>query len=158
MKRRKRLVIMRGLPGSGKSTMARDIARSAIKENHQEVVICSTDSFFVNDDGEYVFDPTKLGQHHSANQHKVKSYMLLGAEVIIVDNTNTTHREMKPYKELALLRGYDVHEVFIGKEFLFQGMDTDHNKFRDYIALCHERGTHGVPMESIEKMARRFQE
>ena len=152
MKRSKKLVIMRGLPGSGKSTMAKDIAADSIREGYQEVAICSTDSFFLNDDGEYVFDASLLGKNHGLNQYKVNRYMFMGTGVVIVDNTNTTRKEMKPYKDLAEQYLYDVHEVFIGKEFLFPEVNSD------YLALCHERGTHGVPMEAIERMARRFQE
>ena len=149
---------MRGLPGSGKSTMAKGIAaRHITHSGGQSVAICSTDSYFM-EDGEYVFRPEKLGVNHNANQSRVHDLMNNEIEVIVVDNTNTTNKEMKPYKDAAKKYGYHVTEAFIGKEFLCVSTGTDHNKFRDYLALCHERGTHGVPMDVIEKMARRFQE
>ena len=155
---------MRGLPGSGKSTEARAIAIAAIETCAQEVAICSTDSFFMVN-GEYQFDPDKLGDYHGANQHKVGRHMYMKTDVIIVDNTNTTRKEMKPYTDLAAAHGYEVTEVLVGREFLFGAphpalpwTSKDHDDYGDYIAKCHERGTHGVPKVVIERMARRFQE
>jgi len=157
----KKLILMRGLPGSGKSTAAREIAAQHMTSDRgQSVAICSTDSYFIEDD-KYVFRPEKLGVNHNANQDRVRDLMRVGVEVIIVDNTNTTNKEMKPYKDAAQRHGYDITETLIGREFLFAELDQDvlqdAHRFKDYLALCHERGTHGVPMDVIEKMARRFQ-
>jgi tRNA uridine 5-carbamoylmethylation protein Kti12 len=155
----KKMYIMRGLPGSGKSTWARTAARLCLEDKATNgVVICSTDDQFLNDKGEYVFEPHKLGWAHAENQRKVYAFLKAGVSLIIVDNTNTTRKEMEPYQAMAQAHGYEVEQVLIGKDQLFPGMDGSQYSLADYIDLCARRNTHKVPRESIERMARRFQE
>lgn len=99
------LVLMRGVSGSGKSTLARKIA-----EAHELSVILSTDDFFMVD-GEYRFDPKRLGEFHAANVQRVKTAMGDECPCVIVDNTNTQAWEMRPYVELAFEHDYDVQIV-----------------------------------------------
>jgi predicted kinase len=99
------LILMRGVSGSGKSTMARKIAAM-----HDLSVILSTDDFFMKD-GEYRFDPSRLGEYHAANVKRVETAMGDECPCVIVDNTNTQSWEMKPYVELAMEHGYDVQIV-----------------------------------------------
>lgn len=149
---------MRGLPGSGKSTVALSMAAGHIQVGGQTVAICSTDSLFVNEDGEYIFDASKLGKYHGMNQYKANRYMFMGTELVIVDNTNTTHKEMAPYKQSARDNGYEVVEMLVGEESLFPELeDACPHAYADYISMCVKRNTHGVPQEAIEKMARRFE-
>jgi len=148
---------MRGLPGGGKSTYVRQAMLAAISSGNRSVAVCSTDDQCMVD-GKYVFDPTLVGIRHKNNQVKCQKMMNAGVEVIYIDNTNTTHKEMQPYKDFATTAGYEVQEVLIGKEHLFPDMDGSPHKFTDYIDMCAKRNTHNVPRETIEKMARRFQE
>ena len=128
------------------------IARTYIECGGQSVVICSTDSYFLNEDGEYVFDASKLGQYHGMNQYKAHQYMFMKTGLVIIDNTNTTHKEMKPYKESAEQFGYEVEEEWVDEVELL-----DPEALPSYIDICAERNTHGVPKEAIERMAKRFQ-
>lgn len=57
----KTLVIMRGVTGSGKSTVALAVAQG------DKSKIFSTDDFFVKD-GVYQFDPKQIGRAHQWNQ------------------------------------------------------------------------------------------
>lgn len=50
---------MRGVPGSGKSTKAKQLA--GIKG-----LVYSTDDFFMKN-GDYVYDPSKIGEYHDKN-------------------------------------------------------------------------------------------
>jgi predicted kinase len=154
----KKLIIMRGLPGSGKSTWVKHEASMRMEEGVRSVAICSTDDQFLNDKGEYVFDPAKLGINHTANQKLARTMMQAGVELVIIDNTNTTHKEMKPYKDHAAFYGYEVEAVTIGEPELFPGMDGTPHKFNDYIDKCARLNTHKVPRDVIEKMARRFEQ
>lgn len=83
------LYVMQGLPGAGKSTLARRMARLA------DAVICSTDSYFYQD-GVYLFDPTLLPQHHAENLRKAIELLVAGHSVI-VDNTNIKRVHVRPY-------------------------------------------------------------
>ncbi len=153
----KQLIIVRGLPGCGKSTFVQRNLELQLGCGARSVAVCSTDDQFIDKSGNYVFDASKLGVNHQANQDKAARMMAAGVEVVFIDNTNTTHKEMRPYKDLAKTYGYDVKEVLIGEEQLFPGMDGTQHKFEDYIDMCAKRNTHGVPREAILRMARRFE-
>lgn len=149
----KKLVLMRGIPGSGKSTCAKQIALSHTRRGGT-VVICSTDNFFIKDNGEYEFDASLIVSYHQANQALVSKYMGHGIELIIVDNTNTTQREMEPYKKMAKDFMYQVDEVVMGRSEL---LEPETAQWRAYTERCASRNVHRVPLESIQKMARRFE-
>lgn len=142
----RKLVIMRGVSGAGKTTMANKI----LKETHSKGktgLICSADQFFVNPkSGEYEFDSKKLGNAHSYCRGKAEAAMWLGTDVVIVDNTNTQKWEFEPYVLLAEENEYDVEEVIVGT--------LDEQDLKIYA----NRNTHGVPLDAIRKMARRFQQ
>lgn len=140
-----KLIILRGLPGSGKTTVAEEICYHLIHDTDAFVTIRSTDSKFLDADGNYKFDPKKLGEYHLLNQQEVQEDMISGAEVIIVDNTNTQRWEIKPYIDLAIQHGYTVEEKIVGK------FDSES------IAIYAQRNTHGVPLEAIQRMAARFE-
>ena len=63
----KELVLMRGLPGSGKSTKAKKIAG-------QIGVVFSTDDFFMVN-GQYKYDPKMIGEYHQKNQKRTVQAM-----------------------------------------------------------------------------------
>lgn len=131
---------MRGLPGSGKSTLAREIA-----ERNDGAVIISTDDFFVNAEGEYVFDRENLGLYHVSNQRRCKALMDARCPTVIIDNTNTTRVEMQPYVDLALHYDYTVITTIPDTEWAF---DVDE---------CAARNTHGVSRDTIQRMLERFE-
>lgn len=103
------LHIMRGISGSGKSTVARELA-----ESNKDSVILSTDRFFM-DKGTYKFDPSKIAEHHTQNIKDAHDHMENGTSNVIIDNTNLVHSHMTPYVAAAQMHGYtvrfhDIHE------------------------------------------------
>ena len=99
-----RLVLMRGVSGSGKSTLARKIAEQ------EASVVYSTDDFFMVE-GQYQFDPRRLGEFHAANQMRTEMALRDRCPLVIVDNTNCQAWEMRPYVQMALYHGYTVEIV-----------------------------------------------
>jgi len=130
------MYITRGISGSGKSTLAKTLAP---KEN-----IFSTDDFFMVD-GEYRFDPKKLGEYHKKNQQRVEEALKKGISPIVVDNTNTQGWEIKPYVELADKYGYGVELKEPNTPWKFDSKELS------------KRNTHGVPEDSIKRMIDRYQ-
>lgn len=129
----RQLILLRGLPGSGKSTFAENYALK-IDGIHLEA-----DMFFVNKEtGEYEFDASKLKQAHQWCQDRVESFMKHGAWPIIVTNTFTQEWEMQPYFDMAEKYDYMVNS-FIA--------ENRHNGVNE----------HGVPAEKLEQMKNRFQ-
>jgi predicted kinase len=128
------VVIMRGLPGSGKSTVAKKLAAQV-----EGAVIVSADDFFMVG-GQYQFDVTKLGAAHGACQAAFKTALIHNKELVIVDNTNTTPREIQTYMKMAQNFGYEAVIMVVPCD-----VDTS-----------AARNTHGVPREAIERMANRM--
>lgn len=128
----KTLYIVRGIPGSGKSTFAKTLGGT-----HFE-----TDEFFMVD-GEYKFDPTKLKDAHRWCQDSVNTAMILNHtaglnNVIVVSNTFTQEWEMEPYFQMADTYGYKVFSVIV--ENRHGGINT-----------------HGVPEDKLQAMRDRFE-
>lgn len=104
------LVLIRGLPGSGKSTMARTLA--AVGYRHFEA-----DMFF-EVSGQYLYDPTRIRDAHAWCQQSVRSTLSQGHRVV-VSNTFTQLRELEPYLAMsnncriveATGRWKNVHDV-----------------------------------------------
>ncbi len=90
------LTIIRGLPGSGKSTMAR-----AMGISHFEADMWMTDA-----DGSYRFDPRNLKRAHAECLNAVRGALKSGKDCV-VSNTFTQRWEMKPYYDL----GFPVREI-----------------------------------------------
>uniref|UniRef100_A0A3Q2UC29 NEDD4 binding protein 2-like 2 n=1 Tax=Fundulus heteroclitus TaxID=8078 RepID=A0A3Q2UC29_FUNHE len=132
------LILMRGLPGSGKTTRARELLSSG-----PSGIILSTDDYFAEKEG-YRYDPGLLGAAHEWNQSRAKDALHNGRSPIIIDNTNLQAWEMKPYVKMALERGYKVD---------FCEPDTRW-KFDPY--ELEKRNKHGVPQEKIAQMMDRY--
>lgn len=128
------LVLMRGLPGSGKSFSA----------NQMRGNICSADDYFIDKNG-YSFDPSKLPQAHAQCQSVAEKAMSLNANLVVIDNTNTQLWEMKPYIIMAEKYSYTVS---IGLPISTWQADPYE---------CAKRNTHNVPLENIVKMKERFE-
>jgi len=137
---------MRGLPGSGKTTVAERLLKKFMNIYNVVVCKCSADSYFMDDEGNYNFDHTKLGKAHGACKFKAATAMRQGISLVVIDNTNTTKREVKPYLEMAKEHGYSVRQITVGGT-----SDGD-------IVTYMERGLHNVPAESMKKMAARLKD
>lgn len=124
-----KLLLIRGLPGSGKTTKAKNYALKGY--HHHE-----TDQEFVDSEGVYRFDPKKLSAYHANCFLRVKDSMEMGANVV-VSNTFTRHWEMDPYVKLAERCGYSL---------------------RVETATGNYGSVHGVPNCTIEAMRARWED
>lgn len=141
----KSLIVIRGLPGSGKSTKAKEILKQceAIGET---AVICSADDYFMDlISNKYCFDSKRLPAAHNYCRGVAEGAMKAKAEIVIIDNTNIRRWDFAAYLQLAKKYGYDVEEVIVGK--------FDKDSIEEYV----KRGLHNIPLDTIEKMASRFE-
>jgi predicted kinase len=134
---------MRGVPGSGKSTLAKKLAED-YRLCGYTCEIHSTDNYFMVD-GEYRFNLDLLGTNHVKNQQAVKDAMSRGVEVIIVDNTNLSAKERKKYIDAAVTFNYttEVHDST--------------TPWAKNAVECAKRNTHGVPLETIQRMLQKLE-
>jgi predicted kinase len=126
----KKITLLRGIPGGGKSTTAKML----FGEN---VPFLEADQYFMID-GEYKFDVTKLSSAHKDCQSRTEQLMIEDVDHIVVANTFTQEWEMKPYYELAEKYGYMVFSLIV---------ENRHGG----------KNVHNVPEETLEKMRKRFE-
>lgn len=86
------MLLIRGLPGSGKSTLGRALAE--LGWLHLE-----TDQFFVQD-GHYLFDESRLAQVHGLCLAQSMEALAQG-RCVVVTNVFHLHEHMWPYMEAA---------------------------------------------------------
>lgn len=98
-----KLVLIRGLPGSGKSTIAERFAE-------QGYFHIEADMFFVDDFGNYRFSPEGLPLAHDFCQ-RVARIMLSRGVSVVVANTFVTQKEIEPYARMAVLNRAQFHIV-----------------------------------------------
>ncbi|XP_052055471.1 NEDD4-binding protein 2 isoform X1 [Apodemus sylvaticus] len=133
------LVLLRGLPGSGKSFLARTLQ----EDNPGGVILSTDDYFYIN--GQYQFDVKYLGEAHEWNQNRAKEAFEKKVSPVIIDNTNLQAWEMKPYVALSQKHKYKV---------LFREPDTWW-KFKP--KELARRNIHGVSKEKISRMLEHYQ-
>jgi len=131
----KNLYIVRGLPGSGKSTFARSIAKP--------YQIFEADQYFIKR-GKYNFDATKLKDAHDDCKQRVARRMRenlfnsIFFTNIVVSNTFTQDWEMRFYRNVAKRYGYKVHTIIV---------ENRH----------YGSNIHGVPQDKLQSMEDRFE-
>jgi tRNA uridine 5-carbamoylmethylation protein Kti12 len=130
-KMEKTLIILRGLPGSGKTTVAEFLSKLTGFKNF------AADDFFTDDNGNYNFDSSKLGIAHKTCQLNVENSMILNEPGVIVSNTNTTEKEVNEYLKLAKKHNYRTFSLIV---------ENRHDG----------KNVHSVPRETLEKMSNRF--
>lgn len=102
------LILLRGLPGCGKSTLA-----GLLSENGKYPVF-SIDSYFTDPEtGEYRFVHTENHVAYRKCESDTKDALSRGEPKVFVDNTFTIEWELEPYFALAAEFGYRVHVVTV---------------------------------------------
>jgi predicted kinase len=128
------LILLRGLPGSGKSTIGDIILFTG--QNNQDVL--SADNFFIDRDGNYNFDATRLKEAHNDCQQKCAERMKMQFSKIVIANTFTQEWEMEKYFEMADRYRYRVHSLIVENRHGSQNI-------------------HEVPEDKMEQMKNRFE-
>ena len=112
----KTVLINRAVPGSGKTTFAKNIF-AAVSSAGLTIAVHSTDEYFMRD-GRYVFDRSMLGEYHRRNLAAFKESLAKGIDLVVVDNTNLHPWETEPYTTAARTAGYRIILMnFMPREF-----------------------------------------
>ena len=125
------LLLLRGLPGSGKTTLARSLGG----------VVFAADDYFYHPGPagwEYRFNASQIREAHRQCLTNTEATLRLGIPLVIVTNTFTQEWEMAPYLAMAERYGAQCHSVIVENR--------------------HGHGnSHGVPAGIVAKMAARFE-
>lgn len=124
----KELILVRGVVGAGKSTLAKLIA--------PEHNMAADDYFDLFNQGK--FDHRKLKDAHEYCQDIAEIWMNDSVKRIAIHNTFTREFEMQHYFDLAEKYGYRVHTIIV---------ENRHGS----------ESVHQVPPETVAKMKERFE-
>lgn len=127
-----KLIILRGVSGSGKSTTA-----DFFCESIPGCVSVSADDYMTDSSGVYRFDHNKLDMAHRMCYIAVERSMKHGY-VVVLHNTSTRESEFQKYIDLAAKMNYDVISLIV---------ENRHGN----------ENIHGVPVETIKKQSERFE-
>ena len=126
------LILLRGLPGSGKTTLANLLSESG------KYPVFSIDSFFTNPKtGEYIFEFEKNHLAYKQCEEQTRKALQQAAEKIFVDNTFTLEWELEPYFKIAAEFNCRIYIVTV---------ENRHGN----------KNVHNVSDEQIEKMAAKY--
>lgn len=132
----KKVYVMRGLPGSGKSYWVNQLIPGLKPYMGGRYEVCSADHHFMDSNGVYRFEASELPAAHQSCFKKFITAVANDIDVVIVDNTGTSLFELSPYVLAGESFGYSVEVVEV----------------RTPVSVCAERNTHGVPTDTIARM------
>ncbi len=128
----KNLILLRGLPGAGKSSLANVLSES------EKYPVFAIDHYFTNKiTGEYVFNFAENYLAYQQCENLCKEALKQGITKVFIDNTFTLGWELTPYFKLAAEFDYMLYVITV-------------EKYHD------NKNVHDISQEQLEKMAEKY--
>ncbi|MES2132383.1 MAG: AAA family ATPase [Bacteroidota bacterium] len=126
------IILLRGLPGSGKTTLAKLLTEGG------KYPCYSVDDYFTNSEtGEYCFEYQNNHLAYKQCEENTRTAMLKGSSKIMVHNTFTIDWELETYFKMAAEYNYNLFVVTV---------ENYH----------HSKNAHAISDEQIAKMAEKY--
>lgn len=125
------LILLRGLPGAGKSTFAKELSEDG------KYPVFSVDDYFTSKSGDYKFEFDKNHLAYKQCEENAQNAMQNGIPKIFIDNVFSLEWEMEPYFKLASAFNYRLFVVTVENRHKGQNI-------------------HMVSGEQIQKMAEKY--
>lgn len=133
---KKTLMVLRGIPGSGKTTLAHFLV--SLSSENQRMVDVATDNFFMNEFGEYCFDKSRLTEAHQWCLEKTEEFLGRDFHLVVVHNAGYLLEHVRPYQEIA---------ERLGARYIQLIVENTHNN----------RDVHDVPQKTLDRMRSDFE-
>jgi predicted kinase len=128
----KNLILLRGLPGAGKSSLANVLSEIG------KYPVFAIDNYFTNKiTGEYQFNFAENYIAYQQCENLCKQALAHGITKVFIDNTFTLDWELTPYFKLAAEFDYTLYVITV-------------EKYHD------NKNVHDISQEQLEKMAEKY--
>lgn len=125
------LILLRGLPGSGKTTLAKELSENG------KYPVFSVDDYFTDEQGNYKFEFEKNHLAYKQCENNTRLSMQDNISKIFIDNVFSLEWEMEPYFKLVSEFNYKIFVVTV---------ENRHGG----------KNIHGVNDEQLKKMAEKY--
>ena len=142
-----KLIVLRGLPGSGKTYFSNTL-------DFSEKEIISNDILRVSN-GSYEYNSLNNNSIYQQNFKKLKELMSNKCKLIIIDNCNLSFNTLKIYKDFSEKFDYEYYQIYFEKpnknNLYLNYQKTDKNiTYSNYLNLWKKYYKHNLDIDFLD--------